>query len=73
MNEENDLAIGDKVEVIDRGSHYFGQTGKVIKRVRKPLIMINSGKSGTLTLCEIKLEDTGAIEDFTVSQLRKIQ
>ena len=76
MNRLSRLATGDKVEIIDRGSPDFRKTGKVIKCVCKPLTMINSGgksiSSGVLTLCEVKLEDTGTIGEFTVDQLRKI-
>ncbi len=48
MNKRIRQATGDKVEIIDRASPYFGKTGKLIKIRSVPTEMINS-KSKTIS------------------------
>ncbi len=76
MNKRIRLATGDKVEIIDRNSPYFGKTGKLIEPRLVPTIMINSNSKPISSKeeyhCKVKLEDTETTVEFTPTQLRKI-
>jgi len=76
MNKRIRLAKGDKVEIIDRNSPYFGKIGELMEIQPAPTEMINSSSkvisSKVEYYCKVKLEDTGTIGEFTVDQLREI-
>jgi hypothetical protein len=71
------LGPSDKVEITDSSSPDFGKTGEVIHIWSRPTTMINSGskpiRSGSRIYCQVKMDDTGTMTEFTVVQLRKIQ
>jgi hypothetical protein len=71
------LELGDRVEVIDRTSPYFGKRGGVMDSECPRLIMIDLGSKPTgsevKVYCQVKLEDTGTAVEFALNHLRKIQ
>lgn len=73
MNKRIRLAKGDKVEIIDRNSPYFGKTGELIEIQPAPTEMINSSSkvisSKVEYYCKVKLEDTETTVVFTLTQL----
>ena len=76
MKKRIRLATGDKVEIIDSKSPYFGKTGKLIKLQLIRTEMINTN-SKTISSKEeyhwaVKLDDIETTEAFTLRQLRKI-
>jgi hypothetical protein len=72
------FATGDKIEIIDKTSQYFGKTGVVIGTEERPLIILNH-KSGTITILKLKLEGINSMVDITnhpnplQSQIRKLE
>ena len=66
MNKKIRLATGNKVEIIDRTSPYFGKTGTLIEPRRVPVRM----KLEYHWL--VKLDGTDTMEVFAPEQLEKI-
>ena len=65
MNKLIRLATGNKVEIIDRTSPYFGKTGTLIEPRRVPVRM--KLKYHWL----VKLDGTDTMEIFAPEQLKK--
>ena len=64
---------GDKVEIIDSESPYFGKTGTVMEAASVPEQMINRSSkvisSREIIRVVVKLDDTGTTEIFNSKQL----
>ena len=77
MDKNIRLAEGDKIEIIDKTSPYFGKTGIVADIVKRNLIMKND-KSGTLIILKLELGGTSSVVEITShpipleSQIRKL-
>lgn len=75
MDKRIRLATGNKVEIIDRNSPYFGKTGELIEIRTVPIKMINRSSTVISSKEEyyfkVKLEDTETPVEFTLSQLKK--
>jgi len=75
MNRKIRLAKGNRVEIIDRTSPYFGKTGKLIEPITVHTEMINRSSKVISSKKEyywkVKLDDTETTVEFTSSQLRK--
>jgi hypothetical protein len=71
------LKNGDKIEIIDRNSQYFGKKGIVIELIQRDLII--NDKSGTMYILKVKLEGVNNIVDVTShpigldSQIKKLK
>ena len=76
VNKPNRLATGDKVEIIDINSQYYGKIGELIYISSAPMEMINRSSkvinSKVEYYFEVKLVDTETTVRFSPSQLRKI-
>ena len=66
----------DKVEIVDRNSQYFGETGILTELRSQPQQMIGFNSktisSTTIFYAVVKLDKTETIEVFTLEQVRKI-
>lgn len=77
MNAFPRIKNGDKIEITDNDSPYFGKTGVVTDIVQRNQII--NGKSGTMLILKIKLESIHAIVDITshpiglYSQIKKLK
>jgi len=79
MNKKERLAIGDKVEIIDRAHPHFGKKGIVLEIKHQARTILNNPKeSGTTTIVKVKLEDSDILLFFEShpkplkSQIRKL-
>lgn len=76
MNKPNRFATGNKVKIKDKKSPYFGKTGIVKRPIAVPIRMINRSSkvisSKVEQFCEVKLDDTGTIVTFKLSQLEPL-
>ncbi len=72
MNKPNRLATGDKVEIIDRESEYYGKTGEVKEVGIRTIELINTRRKQIIKYAKVTLDDTGTTVEFTLNQLRRI-
>jgi RNase P/RNase MRP subunit p29 len=68
MNAFPRIKTGDKMEIIDKNSPYFGKTGTVTNIIQRNLVL--NGKSGTMTILKLELEDLKTIIDITSHPIR---
>lgn len=82
MSEHTKYATGDKIEVVDKASPYFGKIGEVRNIVEEPLSIRKLGntewREGKIVKVYVELEGVNTLIDFwshpkpLESQIRKL-
>ena len=80
MDKHGRLATGDKIEVIDSASPYFGKIGEVRDIVEEPLSISGNAerREGKIVKVYVELEGVNTLVDFWSypkrldSQIRKL-